>query len=496
MKKVLLTFVAFLSVVAISWASVPLYTGPQDVPSLLGYLNSVVNTINSPSAFGNGVANFAGLQFALAQGGVGAPSGSMTGYVQGDSITLQCTGVTFAVSPVVGAVGVSGGAVTQGVVVNPGVTSGAVPSGSVACTQASTSGSGAGYQVTAALGVIASYISLPSLSTGSAASSANGNFFLNMSPTDNASYVIGGTENLFIGDKAGAGFSGSSSYNTGIGLFSCGGGGTNVGSHNTCLSVDAGRNISGNVGSNVMLGDGAGRNVASSNNVFIGSLAVGSSSVNNAGLVTGGYNVAIGYSALNSLSTANQTTAVGSLAGSGNNGGGNVFVGYNSSSATGSNVQDTFIGYQAGKNATGGFSNVLIGWNVASSTYVNGSNDIIIGANLDTLGPSTNNEINIGGLLFYNNNSTAAPAVSACGASPSIDAHANNRSGTVTVGTGATASCTVTFAGTGYATWNHCRVTPQTASLVAFGYSYTTTVLTVTGTSITSAKFDYDCDGY
>lgn len=88
----------------------------------------------------------------------------------------------------------------------------------------------------------------------------------------------------------------------------------------------------------------------------------------------------------------------------------------------------------------------------------------------------------------------SAPAVTACGTSPSIDGKATNNSGTVTVGTVAASSCTVTFASSGFTTWNHCRVTSQT-TLAAFGYSYTTSVLTVTGTSLVGDKFDYECDG-
>lgn len=87
----------------------------------------------------------------------------------------------------------------------------------------------------------------------------------------------------------------------------------------------------------------------------------------------------------------------------------------------------------------------------------------------------------------------SAPVVSACGTGPSIDAHATDFSGTVTVGTVAAASCTITFNAT-FATWNHCRVTAQ-STLAAFAYSYTLSAITVTGTSLVSAKIDYQCDG-
>lgn len=89
--------------------------------------------------------------------------------------------------------------------------------------------------------------------------------------------------------------------------------------------------------------------------------------------------------------------------------------------------------------------------------------------------------------------SGTAPVVSACGTSPSIDANATDNSGTVTVGSGVVASCTVTF-NAAYATFNHCRVTAQ-PSVAAFAYSYTLSAITVTATSLTSDKFDYFCDG-
>ncbi len=86
-----------------------------------------------------------------------------------------------------------------------------------------------------------------------------------------------------------------------------------------------------------------------------------------------------------------------------------------------------------------------------------------------------------------------APGVSACGTGPSIDAHATDATGTVTVGTVAAASCTVTF-NVAYATWNHCRITSQ-STIASFAYSYTLAAITVTGTSLVGDQFDYDCDG-
>lgn len=85
-----------------------------------------------------------------------------------------------------------------------------------------------------------------------------------------------------------------------------------------------------------------------------------------------------------------------------------------------------------------------------------------------------------------------APAVSACGTSPSIDAHATDTSGTVTAGAAAT-SCTVTF-NKAFATWSHCRVTPQT-TLTGLTYSYTLSAITVAATGLGGDLVDYQCDG-
>ena len=84
-----------------------------------------------------------------------------------------------------------------------------------------------------------------------------------------------------------------------------------------------------------------------------------------------------------------------------------------------------------------------------------------------------------------------APAITGCGAS-TIDAHATNLVGTVTAGTGT--ACTVTFAGTGFATWNHCRVSPHSV-IAGFSYSYNLTTITLNATATAGDVFDYQCDG-
>ena len=227
---------------------------------------------------------------------------------------------------------------------------------------------------------------------------------------------------------------------------------------------------------------------------------------------TGHDNVAAGYNALYSNTTGFYNTAfgesalLGSTTGSYNSGFGlfscyavaastqNTCLGsYSGFNTTGSN--NTLAGYSAGITVTSGTRNTIIGSNVATTTLQTGSNNILIGTSsaTDTPASGSSNEVNIGGLLFWNKNSVAAPAVTSCGTN-SIDANANNRSGTVNITAGTPASCTITFAGTGYSTWNHCRVTSQSVN-AAFAYSYSLTVLTVTGSAL-AGKIDYDCDGY
>lgn len=275
------------------------------------------------------------------------------------------------------------------------------------------------------------------------------------------------------------------------GLLMIGGG---VGACPSVLSFNPNPNSSV---TNTAFGSSAIQSVTANGNTGFGNLAGGSTS-------TGAQNAYFGFQAGNNGTTFGYNVAVGAYA-MGNTGTAattsfayNVAVG-NSALALcqGNCAVNTAVGGVAGQTVTTGANNTIIGGAVASTTLQSGSNNVLIGysAATDTPANNSSNEVNIAGLLFWNSNSLAAPAVTACGTSPTIDAHANNRSGTVTVGSGTVSSCTVTLAGTGYSTWSHCRVTPH-QSIAAFSYSYTKTVLTITATSLTSDVFDYDCDGY
>lgn len=211
-------------------------------------------------------------------------------------------------------------------------------------------------------------------------------------------------------------------------------------------------------------------------------LAVGGAAMNGPGMSSAAaYNTVVGIQAAQYATTANS----------------NVGVGYQALQDVTTSQQNTAIGTNAMAGTTTGNSNTCVGFHACQSTLKTGGDNIVIssgGTGYDVLTSSTNHEINIGGMLFYNKTSVAAPAVTG-GTSPTIDAHANNRSGTVTVGSGTVTSATITFAGSGYSTWSHCRVTSQSA-LASFAYSYTKTAITVTASSLTGAVIDYDCDGY
>jgi hypothetical protein len=286
-----------------------------------------------------------------------------------------------------------------------------------------------------------------------------------------------------IGAKALTAWNGGTGANTAVGSSSLSA--LSTGANNTALGTNSGASVTTGSG-NVLIGPTDAGLTTGSSNFLVGSTAVsgstGSATCMGAGTKCGGNDVVYGYLAHASVNGDNKNnTAIGNFALHGDTSGNH----------------NVALGFTACQPLTTGGNNMCLGYGVASTTLTTGSSNILIGTSsaVDTLTSSTSNEINVGGLLFYNNASTAAPAVSACGTSPAIDAHANNRSGTVTTGSGVNTSCTVTLAGSGYTTWNHCRVTPHQSD-AGFAYSYTTTVITVTATSLTSEVFDYDCDGY
>jgi hypothetical protein len=325
--------------------------------------------------------------------------------------------------------------------------------------------------------------------------------------TDTSNYI-----NPLVGVGAGVGISTGSVLTSCFGYFTCGGSGagmtgientaigwqamniqttggfnvavgTNVmgidttGNLNTCVGNDCMRNSVGTVGG-VGVGKDALRNEYGSGNTAVGFQALSGGSGNlAANTLNGVNNTAIGYQSMDAstMTTGHDNTAVG--------------TGTLGLVSTG--INNTVVGSVAGQHITTGSSNIIIVPGSVEYVCATGSSDIIIGG--ECLANTSSNEINIGGLLFFNNTSTAVPVISACGTSPSVDSHANVKSGTVTVGSTAT-SCTITFA-SAYSSWNHCRVTSQ-SNLAAFAYTYTKTAITTTATVLGGDLIDYDCDGY
>lgn len=310
---------------------------------------------------------------------------------------------------------------------------------------------------------------------------------------------ITGTDNTAIGQGAVLGAITSGEDNTAAGFQA--GKGLTTGSDDTLVGNTAGVALTTGA-QNVAIGSGALATATTQTDL----VAVGYFAAN---VTTGNDNTALGYKALTSNTTATRSTAVGSFAlASINVSGNNTAVGYQAlgngagaanSTAVGTSAlagaagtTNTAVGYFSGNVVTSGGSNILIG---ASDNITTGSNNILIGNSLTKASAASSNQINVGDLFFLNNASLATPALSACGTgSPTVDTHGNNRSGTITMGGGALASCTMTFAGSGYAVWNHCRVSPH-ATLATFAYSYTLTTMTITATSETAAVVDYSCDG-
>lgn len=99
----------------------------------------------------------------------------------------------------------------------------------------------------------------------------------------------------------------------------------------------------------------------------------------------------------------------------------------------------------------------------------------------------------IGGINTETSGFFAAPAVSSCGSSASIETGSTDTNGKINVGSGAVSSCTLTF-GTARGKAPACVVNSNTA-IISQTVATTTTALTVGGTSLTSDVLTYICFG-
>jgi hypothetical protein len=208
----------------------------------------------------------------------------------------------------------------------------------------------------------------------------------------NAGSDNGSDYNTIIGhNSAGTGSVSGATYNVGLGYNSL----TDLDSAN--YNVALGSNSAGNLttgGSNVAIGQGAlftpttaGANVAigqeamadiQAGQAITGVVAVGFEAIKGSGSTDTGinYSVAVGYHALNALTT----------------GGGNTAVGYQAGDDLTDGSNNVFIGYQAADAVrTGSIKNVVIGSQAFGGTHVTSSTDSCIAIGYLALSGALNN---------------------------------------------------------------------------------------------------------
>jgi hypothetical protein len=138
------------------------------------------------------------------------------------------------------------------------------------------------------------------------------------------------------------------------------------------------------------------------NNVALGNTALDS-------ITSGNENTAIGANALTALTTQSGSTAVGFNAASSTTGGNNTAIGESALADNVTGVNNTFVGKSAGRFATsnnnvgighealgsGGFDNVAVGQS-AGSTITSGNNLTVLGHNAEPSSPTATNEVTLG----------------------------------------------------------------------------------------------------
>ena len=165
--------------------------------------------------------------------------------------------------------------------------------------------------------------------------------------------------------------------------------------------------LSGNPQGNTTLGESSGPAITTgTNNTYIGSQAA---KVN----ITGTNNLAIGASAM-ALSTSSLNTAVGTLAiGTGiNSNGRNHAIGYEALENVSTGTQNTASGYKAGDLITTGSNNTMFG-DSSGDVLTTGSNNIYIGTQAVASGIASSNEIVIGSGTAGQGNNTITLGTSA-----------------------------------------------------------------------------------
>lgn len=192
---------------------------------------------------------------------------------------------------------------------------------------------------------------------------------------------------------------------------------------------------------------------------------------------------------------------------------------------------NTFYGYNSGYGVTGGFNTVL--GNVEGpelNCITSGVQNLQIGAQVCVPSPTASGQMSIQNAIYGVENNgtgasvspgrigigtkapnatftvgdppsgsgphigvlaTAAPALSSCGTSPSIDATASDTAGNVLEGSTAT-GCTITFE-VAYTTGPHCVVTSWNSAFPISISSSGASSFTVTNSSASGLRFSYIC---
>ncbi len=168
-----------------------------------------------------------------------------------------------------------------------------------------------------------------------------------------------------------------------------------AGQNDTALGYHAlTSNTSG--GNNTALGNAA----LNTNSTGYANTAVGSDALY--GNTIGVDNVAMGYEAMFGNTTGTQNVAIGMTAlYTSSIGGKNTAVGYGALNKSTTGVANTAFGYQAGADITFGGHNVIIGdYTTTGVGITSGSNNILIGQDLQKLTQGSSNQLDIGNLIF------------------------------------------------------------------------------------------------
>lgn len=218
---------------------------------------------------------------------------------------------------------------------------------------------------------------------------ATGNIAVGFQALNNAIATGDNDNNIAIGANA-------------LAALGTGGGGLGAGSSNVAIGTSA-MTTATRMQQNVAIGIGAMQ--LANENTGASNVAVGFNAMSNAGNV-GSNNTALGASAMFQNNTsASNNTAVGSQAlNSKQQGNNNVAIGLNAGNgpccAGGDPASDnTFIGTGAGSGLFGGDRNITLGFQ-AGDNISTGTNNIIIGYNIDALAAGTTNFLSIGNLIY------------------------------------------------------------------------------------------------